>query len=112
MAVVLDYSDNTELDILDHGHRVFAALALLGLFGYAYEVSFFNANTWRILLPVIVVWDAYLVLTSYIDTSAEISVENQWRLYTFLVLGSVFLIPQYIALYLYGFRSKEIWNKI
>ncbi len=103
------YSNDVQLSLIDHGYYIFAAVALLGLFGYAYEMRFLNVYTWRMLLPVILVWDATLAAFSYAEIHSEISVEDQSLLYRSMAIGFILVIPQYIALYFYGFRSREIW---
>lgn len=87
---------------------IFALLhtfALVGVYGYVYGI----AIGWREF------WAGYLVLAIALDLAA--AVLGYWLeplrdtvLALILLLVAVLLLPMYVALWRYAFRSPQIWS--
>ena len=88
-----------------------AATALVGVFGFVSRRRIFGAVFWRVFMPALLAWDiAYnLVLAGQLDFAMR-SVEPMEGFPWDLVAGVSFLTPMYVALFLYGYRSKPIWD--
>lgn len=75
----------------------FFVVLMIGVFGFAWKRKVFTSAVWRIFFPICVIWNmghAY---------------------YTFdglptLILTAIYF-PTLIALFLYAFRSRDIWNR-
>jgi hypothetical protein len=71
--------------------------ALAGLFLYGYKKRLFNTIFWKVFFLFYVVW----------DFSYNLIIEPQSRggdFHVIALLGFLFVVPIYIALYLYAFR--------
>lgn len=87
-----------------------SAVGMLGLFGYAYRRAIAARRFWAAWLPFQVLWDllvAFLLVPralAYAFPEAEPStlVED--------LAAFAFLVPLYVALFLYSFRSRELWE--
>ena len=71
-------------------------VAVTGLAGYAYQRAILFPLVWRVAIFLIPPWDIY------------------YNLHAGRALGEVFpvlglVLPAYVALFLYGYRSKRIW---
>jgi len=82
-------------------------IALVGLYGFAFQVKLVNIWIWRVWLGIVVAWDMYYNFYDAISSAPEFSP---------LIIGGIvvaigIIIPEYIALFLYGFRSHSIWDK-
>ena len=71
--------------------------ALVGFFLYAYQKRFLNATFWKIYFPLHIIWDFSFNLI--IDPRVS---GNAFDAMVFI--GFLFIIPVYIAIYLYAFR--------
>lgn len=80
-------------------------VALVGLYGYAFRKRIGHPNLWKVWLVIIVLWDMFynLVLSGW--THLELV-----DMVIFLLVYGI-LFPEYFALYMYGFRSGELWQK-
>lgn len=88
---------------------VISLISLAGLFGFAYRRKIGVSLLWKVWLPVIVAWDAW---TNFLWNGLSGFHGLAWL--DVIVVGAVFdaiFAGEYIALYLYGFRSEEIWRK-
>jgi hypothetical protein len=96
---------STFFDYLD---IIISLIALLGLFGYSFRKQIFEMRLWQTWLFVIVNWDILynLVLTHTLGVA-----QNNIKLGFIEYIISVFMVlPEYIALYLYGFKSSDLWK--
>ena len=78
--------------------------ALVGLYGYAFRKRIGHPNFWKVWLVVIVLWDMFynLVLSGWTHLARV-------DMIIFLLVYGI-LLPEYFALYMYGFRSDELWQ--
>jgi hypothetical protein len=87
--------------------------ALVGLFGFAYRRRIAERRFWVVWLPLEIVWDLALVFLfmpaglAYQIPDETQSSSTRWE----ELSGLVFLIPLYVALYLYANRSPELWER-
>jgi hypothetical protein len=96
---------STFFDYLD---IIISLIALLGLFGYSFRKQIFEMRLWQTWLFVIVNWDILynLVLTHTLGVA-----QNNIKLGFIEYIISVFMVlPEYIALYLYGL-NRQIYGR-
>ena len=88
-----------------------AATALVGVFGFVSRMRILSPVFWRVFMPALRAWDITynFVLAGYLDFAMR-SVEPVEGFPWDLVAGVTFLAPMYVALFLYGYRSKPIWS--
>ena len=78
--------------------------SIVGLFGFAYDQSIFRRLIWQLWLPFIVFWDVWGWYEFYSVQSTKLDAILDLLPYVLLS------IPEYIALYLYGYRSTALWG--
>jgi hypothetical protein len=83
--------------------------SLAGLFGYAYQKGIGVSLFWKAWLPVVVLWD----LSTNFLWNGLMGFHGLDRLEVIAVIAVFYAIfaGEYLALYLYGFRSQKIWRK-
>ena len=92
----LHYSETLELtDIVDYGTWLFS---LIGLFGFAYSKIILSKRLWQVLLPIVVLWDIRIWINLYAYESVGVA-----------VVAGILILPEYLALYFYGYRSNPLW---
>ena len=79
-------------------------IALIGLYGYAFKKPIGHYNFWKIWLVAVVLWDISFNLVLPGRTVADPL--NM----AFFLIWSAIILPEYVALYLYGFRSQPLWH--
>jgi hypothetical protein len=100
--------DPTYFNFFDYLDIPVSFISVAGLFGYAYKKRIVHYDFWKIWLIVLIGWDIVYnyFLAGWIKIEeapmSSVLIDNMWGL-------SIF-IPEYIALYLYGFRSKRLWE--
>jgi hypothetical protein len=88
---------------------IFTLLAWCGVFGYAYDRTLFSRRFWQVYLPFIVCWDIFGVYR-YITASGD-SADVLFAVgYGALII--LIVVPEYIGLYLYGFRERPRWPEV
>ncbi len=107
-AWVIADPEGTDAGPSDYFDLVLYAFVLLALFGFAYSRRFLTKKTWQYFFPFILLWDLWFI---FIDGDWE----EVMRLGLIVFLVSLIIIialmiPQYIALYCYGFREHELWQ--
>ncbi|OGW26198.1 MAG: hypothetical protein A2X59_03110 [Nitrospirae bacterium GWC2_42_7] len=75
--------------------------AFVGFFSYAYRKKIFNKIFWKSFLPIYIIWDVTYNLVIYPKYSEE-PVEI-----IYILIGYIFIVPLYIALYRYAFKFLE-----
>ncbi|MCU7920517.1 MAG: hypothetical protein KZQ95_19500 [Candidatus Thiodiazotropha sp. (ex Epidulcina cf. delphinae)] len=105
VAAAILYPEVMRLEIVDYIDLGFAMLALLGVFGYAFKKAVLNQSVWKVYLLFIILWDiSFTVLRDEWIGGEDLMYEI-----LSLVIMALILIPQYVAIFRYGFRSKQLW---
>ncbi len=99
-------------DVID---LVLAFVSLVGLFGYAYSRRIRGPGFWRLWLPLQVAWSlAFALLLVPLGAAEQIPVEggevpgsDGWD----RAIGLALALPLYVALFLYAYRSPELWRR-
>jgi hypothetical protein len=91
------------LDVVDY---LVSAFTLVGLFGYAYSRRIWSQGAWRVALPIVVIWE--FVNTARGLTKGDLGNVVEAAIYVALIFAIV--VPAYVALYRYGYRSPELWT--
>jgi hypothetical protein len=81
-----------------------SVVGLVGLFGFAHHKRIAHAMYWRMWFFGLLLWDTLFNLV----LSGWVRMEPVDMLGSIIIYG--LLVPEYVALYLYGFRSKPIWQ--
>jgi hypothetical protein len=90
-------------DIVDYGTWLFG---LIGVFGFAYSKVIMSKRLWQVWLPIIVAWDVGVLTKQYVYEPVEM---DPWLMVFVAVIAGVLVLPEYLALYLYGYRSGSLW---
>jgi len=97
-----------EAKIFEYIDLPFTIFGLVGLFGYVYKKAFFNVIIWKWYFFIIILWDILYSIFLYVPhTTHNLTIGLKIGVFIFLF---ALLLPYYIALYLYGFKSDRIWN--
>jgi hypothetical protein len=104
------FSDRvTAYDYLD---IPFTVISMTGLYGYVFKKCFLYSGFWKMFLFIIIIWD---FLYNYYSASkvdlSEVGEAAPILLVIAVLVGLCIILPAYIALYLYGFRSKDLWDR-
>ncbi len=86
-------------------------VAWLGLFAFAYRKRLAVAKFWQAWFFVIVIWDIvyngyfhlYLGIGQQIDGVGSVEARE-------VLFSLILLTPEYVALYLYGYKRTGIWT--
>ena len=87
------------LSVIDTTTTIFA---LLGLFGLAYGKKIFNSIFWKLLVPLLILWDLYAAFVVLQLSSLA------------AVIIFLFVFPSYVGVALYAFRNLPMikkWDK-
>jgi WD40 repeat protein len=105
----LFYTGPTMWEIMD---LVISTLAIAGLYGFAHRKQLIRKSFWKVWVFVIVSWDiAYnIVLTGLLGVTSQGQVAQELGL-SCIGLSLLVLVPMYVALYLYGYRSDSLWTQ-
>ena len=74
--------------------------SLAGLFAYAYKIKLVSVNFWKICFVLNVMWD--LIYNTILQNITHPFVEE--------LLGLALCLPTYVALYLLGYKSANLWE--
>jgi len=96
--------------IFEYVEVVLMPVGVLGLYGFAFSRGFGKAAYWKLIFLVIVVVDFGYPKVCLIEEWPTFIEEMGSEFAPFLLFGFAAVIPFYVALYLYGWRSESIWE--
>jgi len=101
--------ETLEAEALDYIDAVIYVVVLLAIYGFVYSKRILNRKTWQVFFPLILLWDLWSLVF-------DGDWEQWWQSgpVVLVVLASVIavlMIPQYIALFRYGFRERALWEQ-
>jgi hypothetical protein len=79
---------------------ILSAVTLVGLFGFSFKKELFIKKFWQISLIVCLseeLWDSFKTYSSGMNTGDIVNV--------------AIIIPIYVAVFLYAFRSETLWGE-
>ena len=79
---------------------IFTIYGLAGLFTYAYRIKLLSANFWKICFVLNVTWD--LIYNTILQDITLTPIVG--------LIGLAICLPTYVALYLLGFKSANLWE--
>jgi hypothetical protein len=96
-------------DFLD---MVVAVGALMGFFGYAYEFRIISMKLWKVYFFLVIAWDLFynILISMILDLAVHFPNEGKIT-WLDVLLSFMMVVPEYIALFLYGFRSDSLWTE-
>ena len=96
----------TPFDLLD---LILSSISVIGLFGFAFHKKLFTQKFWQFWVIVFLVWDiSYNLIFSKLLGLAQ-KIEGVGMLE--LIIGFIFVIPIYFALFRYGYKSNSLWKQ-
>jgi hypothetical protein len=95
----------TWLDWLD---TLKIGISLIGIFGLAYQKIVGAQIFWKRWFFFILIFDISYSVYKY--NTSIFGPEVMWQLSATSSLAIAFCIPFYIALYVYGYKSKKLWK--
>jgi len=97
----MEFKNNDPLELIDYFDYPLIFIALLGVFGYAFNKKILFPKFWQIYLFFIIIWDLYRNFYGFEYSSSRSSYE------LLLILSFYCLVysPTYIAVYLYGHEN-------
>jgi hypothetical protein len=108
IALVISAYGFLLVQVADVASYVLGSAALVGLFGYCYGKSILSPRTWRIFLPVLVLFDLLAVsvleprgLVWAVPGEEAAATSLSWSIFSY-----VLNLPLYLALYRYGFKRS------
>lgn len=84
-------------------------ISTIAFFGYVYKKPFLNSLFWKRWFYIMITWDVFygVLILDYSEFS-NISISEAFAM---VMIGLVLILPLYIAIYLYGYKSIELWEK-
>lgn len=113
-VAIFSFSEGVDFTTSDISAENFLELlvmytALLGVFGYVYKLRIYSVQIWKIWT---IVFFLYTFITTLLtDWSTFIQLAEPGFIAFFIPFAVVLTVPLLIALYLYSFRSPEIWEE-
>lgn len=96
-----------DADWVDYVDVVIYTVVLAGLFGYVLQRRIARQNFWKIFFPLMAIWDGF---SSFYLGLFDLSDAGGWVEYALTVgLTLLFMVPQYIAIYRYGYKAQPPW---
>jgi len=98
---IIDILDQEQASWIESVDYLVTAFALFGVFSYCYGNSLVSKRIWRIFLPVLIVWDIYVVVNIFREEPVVFSNEYGIAFLAFFGLALILiLVPCYLAIYL------------
>ena len=93
---------------VEYFNSFFSLIGFVGLFGYAFKRKICRPGFWKGFAFFFIIWEAvrFFFDTQFSPGDTPLSDE---LLMTFLVL--LFCLPGYIGIFLFAFRSNELWKE-
>ena len=79
-------------------------VAYLGLIGYAFQRRLASRRIWKGICVVFVAWEFLFNFFLSPESLEQVGIVA-------VVLMAVLLVPEYVALWRYGYRSEDLWNQ-
>lgn len=83
-------------------------VSIAGLFGYAYQKAIGGKSFWENFFIFLIIFDTIDIFREY--NAGLYDTEEMWQPVITLSLLTAIILPHYIALYFYGFKSEKLWN--
>lgn len=102
-GILVGINDERPLTIWELTDIPIGFIVIIAVIGVAFKKAIFKKLFWGILFILYMFWG--ILFTVY-------SPHNVYKSNMVIaVISLIICLPGYIALFLYGYRSKEIWNK-
>jgi hypothetical protein len=97
--------------IFDYLDMIVSVGALMGFVGFAYEFRIISMNLWKVYFFLVIAWDIFynIFITMVLDLAVHLPNEEKIG-WTGVALSFAIIIPEYIALFLYGYKSDPLWE--
>ncbi len=101
------------MSYVDFFDLAFTIISCIGFFGFIYKKTFFSKAFWKKWLFIIIIWDIIYntLLQDYSELISEFSDLSTIEILVSMAIGIMIIIPYYVAIYLYGYKSFELWNE-
>ena len=105
LIVWIEMDDPSGSDIIDYLDYLTWMVAISGVIFYTYRKLVLSEWFWRVFLPAIIVWDIFVTVR---ELYGEPNLDDPSFMLFVVCFYSVILVPQYVGLYLYGYK---FWPK-
>lgn len=97
--------------IFDYLDMIISVGALMGFVGYAYEFRIISMKLWQVYFFLVIAWDLFynIIISMALNLAVHLPYEEKTSWVGVLVSFAI-IIPEYIALFLYGFKSEMLWE--
>lgn len=106
-AIVFDVYEQRRVEAFDVVDYATWIISLAGVFGFAYSRAILHKRLWQAWLPLAIGWDLVTLTRQYMADPSE--TDPLLIVFVLLIVGILF-VPEYVALYLYGYRSDALWS--
>ena len=99
--------------IYDYLDMIVSVGALMGFIGYAFEFRIISVNLWKFYFFLVIGWDLFynIVISMIFDMAVHLPNEEKSS-WTGVAVSFALIVPEYIALFLYGYRSAPLWEGV
>ena len=107
---ILMKASPTMWDYLD---MIISVGALMGFIGFAFEFRIISVNLWKVYFFLGIGWDIFygIIIVKLFDLSVHLP---NWEktTWTNVAVSFALIIPEYIGLFLYGYKSGPLWEGV
>ena len=98
--------------IFDYLDMIVSVGALMGFVGFAYEFRIISMKLWKIYFFLVIAWDLFynIIISMVLNLAVHLPYEGKTSWLGALVSFAI-IIPEYIALFLYGYKSELLWEE-
>lgn len=98
--------------IFDYLDMIISVGALMGFIGYAYEFRIISMTLWKVYFFLAIAWDLFynILISMVLNLAVHLPFEEKTTWVGVLVSFAI-IIPEYIALFLYGYKSEMLWEE-
>ena len=98
--------------IFEFAEALLWPVGMLGLYGFSFSRGFGKAIYWKFIFLIVIATDFIYPTVCLFEEWPAVIEEIGSDFGAFILVGLVLVVPFYIALYLYGWRSNSIWGHV
>lgn len=111
LEFISDATDSSEPDrVVTVFSYVIEIVALFCLYGFAWQIGFGKRMFWAVFFFVSLAFFGYTILDAMLLDVEEVLSSGVFVI-SLLVFMVLIFLPQFVANYLYAFRSRHLWAK-
>lgn len=103
-CIVFELIDDESFGIVDFLDYAFCVVAIVGMWGFSYGKDILVQQFWKVFSIFIIAWDVFVAFDTI---SSDPEYHKPFFIVFFLIVYLIIVLPEYVSLYLYGFKRKE-----